>query len=170
MVKKSSAIVPMGDAHLAIDSNNNGIDDRYEGVIDAKYRVISQGKSKTYPIYQLDPTKPFSTFMTMRSILSAIRHRGPIALAELAVLGYIVLAGTAFGLNMLTTRPVRFSNVPIFDPTATGANIAWFFRPVVGVAADSTLDAQMDMFGTEGAEANRQRGLDRGRYAVTWED
>lgn len=120
------------------------------------------------PTYTVDPTAPYAIFTALRAIASSIRRRGPFALAELAIAGYIILAGSAFALNMVAGRPMRLTNVPIFDPTATGANIAWFVRPVVGTAADMSLDAQVDMFSTEEAEVQRD-GLGQSRYAVEWE-
>ena len=170
MKRRSSAIVPTSGFSAIQDSNGNGIAAQLEGVIDAQYKVIQTGGTKTIPLYQIDPTKSFSTFAILRALMSSVWHRKHIALAELAIAGYVVLAGTAFGLNMLTSRPVRLTNVPIFDPTATGANIAWFMRPVVGTAADMTLDAQVDMFSSEDATVERTNGLERGRYAVDWED
>ena len=127
-----------------------------------------RGGHRCVPVYSVDPTAPYAIFTALRAIASSIRRRGPFALAELAVAGYIILAGSAFALNMVAGRPMRLTNVPIFDPTATGANIAWCMRPVVGTAADMGLDAQVDMFSTEDAEVKRD-GLGQSQYAVQWE-
>lgn len=127
-----------------------------------------RGRPSSMPLYAVDPSAPYAIFTALRAIASSIRRRGPFALAELAVAGYLILAGSAFSLNMVAGRPMRLTNVPIFDPTATGANIAWFVRPVVGTAADMSLDAQVDMFSSEDAQVKRD-GLGQSRYAVQWE-
>lgn len=132
------------------------------------YAQSGYGGQRCIPVYSVDPAAPYAIFTALRAIASSIRRRGPFALAELAVAGYIVLAGSAFALNMVAGRPMRLTNVPIFDPTATGANIAWFVRPVVGTAADMSLDAQVEMFSSEDAEVKRN-GLGQSRYAVQWE-
>ena len=116
----------------------------------------------------VDPNAPYSTFLAIRAIASSIRRRGPFAIAELVVAVYVILAGSAFALNMVASRPMRLTNVPLFDPTATGANVAWFVRPVIGTAADMGLDAQVDMFSSDEATVRRD-GFGQSRYAVEWE-
>lgn len=141
----------------------------YGGYSQPAYQQSSwRGGHRCVPLYSVDPSAPYAIFTALRAIASSIRRRGPFALAELAVAGYIVLAGSAFALNMVAGRPMRLTNVPIFDPTATGANIAWFIRPVVGTAADMSLDAQVEMFSSEDAEVKRN-GLGQSQYAVQWE-
>lgn len=130
------------------------------------------GRHRCIPLYSVDPSAPYAIFTALRAIASSIRRRGPFALAELAVAGYIVLAGSAFALNMVAGRPMRLTNVPIFDPTATGANIAWFVRPIVGTAADMSLDVQVEMFSSEEADVTRGAPLSRlgqSPYAVKWQ-
>lgn len=142
----------------------------YNGYAQSTYQPTSwHGRQQCRPLYAVDPSAPYAIFTALRAIASSIRRRGPFALAELAVAGYLILAGSAFALNMVAGRPMRLTNVPIFDPTATGANMAWFVRPVVGTAADMGLDAQVDMFSSEDAQVKRD-GLGQSRYAVQWEN
>ena len=60
-----------------------------------------RGRGQCIPMYAVDPAAPYAIFTALRAIGSSIRRRGPFALAELAVAGYIILAGSAFALNMV---------------------------------------------------------------------
>lgn len=154
----ASAIVPAQDMRAIQDANNNGVADHLEGVIDAQYRVISQGAAKTYPIYPIDLTKMGASVNLFRAVLSNLRHRHIWAVGEWVLFLWVLLCGGSFALNLSRTEPVSITNVGA-DPTAFGAGLANFVRPILGYTAGELHDAQIDKFVSDQAEVSQSKGF-----------